>query len=70
MYMYNILYVYIIYIYICILYMYNIIGLKITGVPKTTLFGLYYPRLMPKADPNRVWGGRGGRNVLVKYVKQ
>ena len=40
--------------------MYNIISLKITGVPKITLFGLCYPRLMPKADPNCVWGGGGG----------
>ena len=64
------MYIYNIYIYICILCMYNIISLKITGVPKITLFGLCYPRLMPKADPNCVWrGGGGGRTVPLNNVK-
>ena len=41
-----------------------IIGFKMTGVSKITLFELCYPKLTQKADPNRV----GGRNVLVRYV--
>ena len=31
-----------------------------TGVLKIILFGLCYPKLMRKADPNRVDGGGGG----------
>ena len=38
-----------------------IIAFKMTGVLKIILFGLCYPKLMRKVDPNRV----GERNVLV-----
>ena len=44
----------------------SIIGFKMTRVLKIKLFELYYPKLMRKADPNRV----GGRNVLVRYANQ
>ena len=43
------------------------IKLKMKGVWKIHLFGLFYPRLMQKADPNHVGGER---NALVKYVDQ
>ena len=42
------------------------LDLKMTAVSKITLFGLCYPILMRKADPNRV----GGKNVLVRCVNQ
>ena len=42
------------------------LDLKMTGVSKITLFGMCYPILMRKTDPNRV----GRKNVLVRYVNQ